>query len=183
MPARRIMGGISEEAMAMKRMGVGEAYQVRLRSWIPYLECGEELTTGSMTAHRRRMHRTDPTINWSCLTVSQTVHQPQVYNVRFPRTTKQCPCPFPGCPEFSRTWHGLRSQFNSHQWGDWVRIMEENHNPPPMWERCESRVPAGRLSNHHYMSEKCRQGEERSLRHKTLQRCFEASKVLLQTNT
>ena len=43
-------------------------------------------------------------------------------------------------------------------------------------------MSAGRLSKHHYMSDKCKQGKEIRLRNYTLQRCFEANRVLLQTN-
>ena len=40
----------------------------------------------------------------------------------------------------------------------------------------------GRLSNHRYTSEKCKQGEEICLRRKTLQRYFDASMVSFQIN-
>ena len=83
-----LRAGMSEEAMALKCTGVGDSYQVRLRRRIPCPEFEVELTTGSMTAHRRRMHGTEPKIDWSWLPVSQTVHQPQVYDVRFLRAKK-----------------------------------------------------------------------------------------------
>ena len=47
-----------------------------------------------MTAHLLHMHRKESTIDWSQLLVSQTEHQPQMYDVRFLRSTKRCPCPF-----------------------------------------------------------------------------------------
>ena len=95
---------------------------------------------------------------------------------------KQCPCPFPGCPGFSCKWNVLHSHFNWQHWEDRIRILEDNPNFLPLCERCGSQVPAGRLSNHHYTLEKCKQGEERRLRCETLQRCFEASRVSLQIN-
>ena len=74
--------GISEEANAMK-------YWVRLRRRISCPECGVELTAGSMTAHLLHMYGTEPAIKWSHLSVSQTEHQPQMYNARFLQSTKQ----------------------------------------------------------------------------------------------
>ena len=102
--------GMSEEAMPLKCTGVGDSYRLRLRRRIPCLECGVELTAGSIMVHCRRMHGTEPAIDGSRLPFIQTVHQPQVYDVSFPRTTEQCP--FPGCQGSSRTWNGLRSHFN-----------------------------------------------------------------------
>ena len=43
-------------------------------------------------------------------------------------------------------------------------------------------MPAGRLSNRRYTSEKCDQGEENRLRRKTLQCCFEAIGLSFQIN-
>ena len=66
-----LRAGILEKAVVLKYMGVGDSYQVRLRRQIPCLKCGFELMTGSMMSHRRRMHRTETSIDWSCLPVSQ----------------------------------------------------------------------------------------------------------------
>ena len=82
-----------EEAKAMKCMGVGDSYQVRLQRRIPCPEYGVDLTVVSMTSHRRHMHRTEPTIDWMRLLVIQIEHQPQVYDVIFLRLTRQCPYP------------------------------------------------------------------------------------------
>ena len=64
--------GISEEAKALKYTGLGDSYRVRLRRSIPCPECGVDLTTGSMTEYRRRMHRKEPAIDWIWLPFSQT---------------------------------------------------------------------------------------------------------------
>ena len=40
----------------------------------------------------------------------------------------------------------------------------------------------GRLNTRHYTLVNCKQGDKRRLRHKTLQRYFEASMVLFQIN-
>ena len=151
--------GMSDDAMAQKCTGVGDSYLVRLRRRIPCSECGVELTVGSMTAHFRRMHTTDPAIDWIWLPVCQTVHQPQVYDVSFPQKTKQCPCPFPVCLVSSRTWNVLQSHFNSQHWGDRIRILEDHSNPLPRCDLYGIQVPEGRLSNRHYTSEECKQGE------------------------
>ena len=76
-----------------------------------------------MTEHRQRMHRTEPSIDWNRLPVSQTEHHPQFYDLIFPRTTKRCPFPFTGCPGSSFTWNGLRYHFNRQHWG------EQNQDP------------------------------------------------------
>ena len=52
-----LRSGISEDAMALKCTEVGDLYRARLRRWIPCLECGVELTVGSMIAHCHSMHR------------------------------------------------------------------------------------------------------------------------------
>ena len=77
--------------------------------------------------------------------------------------------------------NGLRSHFNSHHWGDSIRILEEHPNPLPRCERGGSQVPAG-LNTRRYASENCKQGEERRRRRETLQRYFEESRVSFQIN-
>ena len=68
---------------------VRDSYRLRLQRRILFPERRAELTAGSMTEHRRRMHRTETIIDWSWLAVSQAVHQNHVYNVNFPLMTKQ----------------------------------------------------------------------------------------------
>ena len=135
-----------------------------------------------MMAHRRRMHGTEPGIDWSRLTGSQTEHQHQVYFVRFPQSTKRCPCPFPGYPGSSRMHNGLHSYFNSQYWGYRIRILEKHPNSLPRCDQCRRQVPVERLNNRHYTSEKCKQGEERHLRYETIQRRFEAIMVSFHIN-
>ena len=64
-----LRAGMLEEVVVLKCTGVGYSYRVRLQRRIPWTECVVELTVGSITAHRRRIHRTDPTIDWSRLPV------------------------------------------------------------------------------------------------------------------
>ena len=118
-----LRSGMSEEVKALKCTGVRDSYRVRLRRSIPCPECGFEITAGSMTAHRRRMHGTELEIDWSQLPVSQTEHQPQVYNLRFLQSTKRCPCPFPGFPGFYHMWNGLRLKFISQHRGGRLKIL------------------------------------------------------------
>ena len=129
-----LQAGVLEEAMVLKCTGLGDSFQVRLRRWIPCPECGAEITEGSMTAHHSCMYRTEPAIYWSRLPVIQTVRQHQVYDVRFPRTKKRCPCLFPGCPGFSHTCNGLGLHFSSQNCGDRISLLEEHPKPLP---RCE----------------------------------------------
>ena len=108
---------------------------------------------------------------------------PYTYDsVRFPRTTKKCPFPFLGCPGSSCMRNGLHYHFNRQHWGDCIRILEEHPKPLPRCERCGSQVSAGRLSKCHYKLEKYKKGEEKRLRCKTQQLCFETSRVLLNIN-
>ena len=90
-----LQSGMSEEATALKCTSVGDLYRVILQRRTPCLKCGVDLTKGSMTSHRRRMHGMEPAIDWIRLLVSQTEHQHQVYDVSFLRLTKRCPCPLP----------------------------------------------------------------------------------------
>ena len=136
-----------------------------------------------MTAHRQRMHGTEPTIDWSRLLVSHMEHQPQVHNVRFSRSTKQYPCSFPRFPWSYHTWNGLRSHFICHYCGDRIRVLEEHPNRLPMYECCKIQLPAGRISTCRSASDKFKQVEDRRIRPETLKHCFEASKVLFQINS
>ena len=95
----------------------------------------------SVEAHRLCIHGMEPSIDWNRLPVSQTEQHPQVYDVSLLRTTKRCPCPFPGCPGYSRTWNGLRLHFISQNWGGSIRILEEHPNPLPKCEFCGIQVP------------------------------------------
>ena len=135
--------------MALKCMGAKDSYQGILRRRIICPECGVELTTGSITAHRCRMHRIDTAIDWSRLPVSQTENQPQVYDVIFPRSKERCPCPLPVCPGSSHTRNGFRLHFNRHHWGERIRILERHPNPLPRCERYRRQVPGVRLNTHH----------------------------------
>ena len=107
-----LRSGMSAEAKALKFTGVRDSYCMILRQRISCPECGVELTAGSMTYHHRHMNGTEPAIYWNRFPFSQTEHHPQVYNVRFPRSTNHFPCPFPGCPGSSHRWNGLRSYVN-----------------------------------------------------------------------
>ena len=173
---------ISADVKALEFTGVVDLYCMRLRRRIPFLECGVELTEGSMSAHCSCMHGAETEIYWNLLLVSQTEHCLQVYNVRFLRSTKRCPWPFPGWPGSSHTWNGLRLHFDIQHWGDRIRIPKKHMNLLLRCVFCRSQVPAGRLNTQHYASENCSQGEERRHRQKNLQRCFEASRLLFQIN-
>ena len=129
------------------------------------------------------MHETNPTIDWSRLPVIQTVHQPQVYDVRFLQTTKQCPCPFPGCPGSSRTRNGLCSYFNRQHWGGRIGILEEHPNPLPKCKSCGIQVPVGGSVNATSCQRSVSRVKERFIRCKNLLRCFKASRVLFQINS
>ena len=122
-----------------------------------------ELTNGSMTAHQRRMHRTEMAIYWNRMPVSQTEHLRQVYNVSSPKIMTQCPCHLPGCPVSSMTWNRIRNHFNQHHWGYSIIILEKQSSPFPKCGRCGIHVPLWRLNSHHYESEKCRIGEVRRI--------------------
>ena len=67
-------------------------------------------------------------------------------------------------------------------WGNSIRILEDHPNPLPRCERCGSQVTMLQINNRPYLLENYKQGEDRCIRRKTLQRCFEASRVLLHIN-
>ena len=48
--------GISEEGFTRRSTGEGANYRNSLRQWIPFPECGVEVTAGSLIAHSRRLH-------------------------------------------------------------------------------------------------------------------------------
>ena len=51
-----------------------------------------------------------------------------------------------------------------------------------MYECCGNEFPVERLNTCHYASVICKQGDERRLRHETLQWCFKENMVLFQIN-
>ena len=69
-----LLSRILEEAVGRKCIDRGETYRKRPRIRIPWPECRVEITVGSMAAHRRRMHSTEPYIDWNRLPVSHTEH-------------------------------------------------------------------------------------------------------------
>ena len=81
--------GMLEEAVGLWCIGRGATYRERLIMWIPFPDFGVELTAGSMTGHRRRIHDTEIEINWNRLPVIQMEHIPQVFGVSFPKGTTQ----------------------------------------------------------------------------------------------
>ena len=74
---------MSEEAVVWRCTGLGVSYHEQLRRRITCLERGVELTSGSMTAHWKKMHRAEPMIDQNRLPASQTEHLPQVYDIIF----------------------------------------------------------------------------------------------------
>ena len=55
------------------------------------MECGIELTDGSIKVHQRSMHGTELEIDWNRLLASQTEHLIQLYDVSFLKGMMQCP--------------------------------------------------------------------------------------------
>ena len=123
--------GISVDTGDINCMGLGDSYHMRLRQRIPCLECGVELSAGSTLTQRCCMNRTEPTIDWNRLPISQVEHHLQVYDVSFPWSTNWCPCPFLVAQVSSRTWNGLCLRFNSQNWGYSIMILEDHPNYPP----------------------------------------------------
>ena len=72
------------EEFIRRRTGEVTNHCNRLRRRIPWPECGAEVTTASLKAHRKQMNRTKPEIDWNRLLVSQTRHQIMVYQMSFP---------------------------------------------------------------------------------------------------
>ena len=50
------------------------------------------------------------------------------------------------CLVSSRDWNGLRNDFKWQNWGDGIRILEENLSPFPKCDSCISQVPWGGLT-------------------------------------
>ena len=94
-----------------------------------------------MKAHCRRMHGTDPVIDWNQINVSQTEHLPQVYDVSFPKGMTHFPLPFPGCLVSSWSWNRLQDHFNLQHWGYSIIVLEYHPSPFPKCNRCGSQVP------------------------------------------
>ena len=87
---------MSEEVVGQWSTERGAAYKERLRLWISCLDCGVYLTVGYIMEHQRRMHGTEPEIDWNYLPFSHTEHLPHMFDVRFLKGISQCQCPFPG---------------------------------------------------------------------------------------
>ena len=102
---------MSEEAVGWRSMGKGATYQERIGKRLPCLDCRMELMTGSMIAHRRRLHGTDQAIDCERLPVSHMEHLPQVLEVSFTRVTNKWQSHLPGRPGSSRIWSVLRKKY------------------------------------------------------------------------
>ena len=74
-----IITGMLEEASSHSGIGERDMYWEHLCRSTPCPNCRVELTSGSMTAHRIRVHRTDPAIEWYRLPVIHTEHLTIVY--------------------------------------------------------------------------------------------------------
>ena len=108
---------MSEEVVRRWCTGRGMMYHVRPRRWITCPDCGLELTTGFIMAHRWRMYGTEPEIDWNGLPVSQKEQIPKVFEVNYLKGMSHCQNSFTGCLGSSRIWSGLRNHFNHHHWG------------------------------------------------------------------
>ena len=122
--------GMLEEAMGQRCTSLGATYREYLQRPIPYPQCSAELTAGYMMSHQRRMHRTEPEIDWNWLMFSHTEHLPQVYEINFPKGIAQCLCPSFVCPVSSRNCNMLWNHFNRPYWGVSIRILE--YHPFPL---------------------------------------------------
>ena len=158
-------------------MGRGATDRERPRRRIPCLECGVKLTAGSMTAHRRQMHGTEPETDWNLLSFSQRVNITQVFGVSFPKGTYQFQCPFLICMGYSQTCNGMRNDFNCLHWGGSLQILEEKSTSFPKYKSCGSQVPPWRHGKQNYESDKRRIGGGCRSIGKTMHHCFKAIRV------
>ena len=69
--AMKCQPGAIQFGMSEELVGRRATYKERQRRRIQCLDCGVELTKRSMAADQRRMHGTEPAINWNLLPVSQ----------------------------------------------------------------------------------------------------------------
>ena len=151
--------GIPEEAFRRRIKGKGGTYQEHMRRRIPCPDCGVELAARSMTAHHRRLHGTEPEIEWDQLPVIQTEHLPLMYEFRFLTNIQSCQCTFPGCPGMPWSRSGLQNHFSRLHWGDIILKLEEHPTTFPHCERCNQQVPPWLMNNIHYNTKVCRQGQ------------------------
>ena len=117
---------------------MGVSYREQLRRRIPCLECGVEVTDGSMMAHWIRIYGTETEIYWNWLMFSQMEKLPYMYSFRFPKNMTHCPCPLTGLPGSSHTFNGPRDHFNWQHWGDSIIILEEQPYPFPKCDHYRS---------------------------------------------
>ena len=57
--------GMPERVLSRRSKGEGGTYQDRLQRRISFPDFGLYLTDGFMTAHRRKLHWTEPAIDWN----------------------------------------------------------------------------------------------------------------------
>ena len=65
-----IWSGMLEEVMVWQITGKGATYSESLRRFLLFLYCGVKLTVGYMMDHHRRLHVTEPVIDWYWLPFS-----------------------------------------------------------------------------------------------------------------
>ena len=151
--------GMPEEAFSKRRKGELATYRNCMRQHIPCPECGVELTAGSMTAHCRLLHGTEPSIDCDWLTVSQTEHLPLVYEFILLTNMQSCQCPFPRCNMTSQIRSVLQNNFIRIHWRESILIIEEHPTLFPHYEHCKRQVTPWLLKNWHYNKKACRLGQ------------------------
>ena len=119
---------------------------------LPFLYCRVEIMAVYITAHRQRLHRTKPYINWNMMLLSQHKHLPQVYEFSFPKYNNKFTCPFTGCLGLSFTRSVLRKQTNRMHWRGSIQILEDHLTPYPHFDMCILQASSGILNNQHYIN-------------------------------
>ena len=89
---------VSREAFSQHRTGEGATHRERLWRFILCPDHGVEIIGGYLRSHRRRLHGTNPEINWYRMLIIHTKHLSQVYEVIFTRISASVSDPSQGDP-------------------------------------------------------------------------------------
>ena len=177
----QVAPSLSADAYHRRMTGEGLSYQQRQRAKIQCPNCDKELAQSSLKHHLRRAHGLEVT-SWLTNEEIAVQHNPQQYNVSFPKTLSSCNCPVPECKGRARTRAGLRLHFMYRHPNDKIRILEEGSAPLPQCPHCGLHVTHLAMNRGHTNTYVCMKGRE-LLRRRAIAASFRRAKEVVITAT
>ena len=133
-------GTQSEAAYERQMTGAGLSYQERQQVRVQGLDCGEEMTLGSLAVHIHINHGKAMGGRWNWGTTAPGGY-PRTYKMVLPTVGIPRNCPVKGCRGKAVTWTSIQVHFLQQHVRDNVVILEEGNLPHHRCPRCDMLVP------------------------------------------